>query len=502
VLLATDADLTSINTDLTTHENTDAKTAHPDGINQTDLTNHKAGLSQHSIAGVTGLQTALDAKANTADLGDSAAKDVGTGPGDVAAGDAPAAAVVAHDGLSTAHGNVLPTTAEKAAMTAANSPSGGNPFATMADAGGGLHADLTDTATDGHPGTTITIAAGVEDNAVSIAADGTLKDSGTTPGGGGGDGLHASLTDTDTDGHPGTVITIAAGVEDNAVSIAADGTLQDSGTPPGGTGTTNLTNTPGVSEVTVESSSGSNTSVLGATQSLAGVMSAVDKLAHDQQLPTMNEKAAMTAASSPDGLNPFQTADDPPSAHAASHGTGQSDELTPAAIAAATAAQGALATTAVQPGDALTDLSSGAATLNHVPLAGGDGSIDWGAAPGGGGGIQEGDSVVSLGSDPQGSIGAVGTGISVAIDLGMVAYGATMSQDATITFTDANAYTSADFELTIENTATFTPSFAMAGKTVYRPEGDLPWARATAFVIGFKLRGASLYYRAAPMVAA
>lgn len=52
----------------------------------------------------------------------------------------------------------------------------------------------------------------------------------------------------------------------------------------------------------------------------------------------------------------------------------------------ATAAQGALADTAVQPGDALTDLSSGAATAGHVPTANGSGGITWAAQTGGGGG--------------------------------------------------------------------------------------------------------------------
>ena len=52
----------------------------------------------------------------------------------------------------------------------------------------------------------------------------------------------------------------------------------------------------------------------------------------------------------------------------------------------ATSAQGALADTAVQPGDPLTDLSSGAATSGHVPKADGSGGIAWAAESGGGGG--------------------------------------------------------------------------------------------------------------------
>jgi len=51
----------------------------------------------------------------------------------------------------------------------------------------------------------------------------------------------------------------------------------------------------------------------------------------------------------------------------------------------ATAAQGALADTAVQPGDALTSLSSGVAASGHVPKADGSGGINWAAESGGGG---------------------------------------------------------------------------------------------------------------------
>lgn len=64
-------------------------------------------------------------------------------------------------------------------------------------------------------------------------------------------------------------------------------TYQYKGTPTnaweviGGSGTTNLSNTPSATEVTVESSSGSNTSIAGATDLLAGVLTAVDKAALD-----------------------------------------------------------------------------------------------------------------------------------------------------------------------------------------------------------------------------
>jgi hypothetical protein len=66
-------------------------------------------------------------------------------------------------------------------------------------------------------------------------------------------------------------------------------------------------------------------------------------------------------------------------------------EITDAGTAAAaattdfaTATQGATADTAVQPGDPLTDLSSGAAASGHVPKADGTGGIAWAAESGGG----------------------------------------------------------------------------------------------------------------------
>jgi hypothetical protein len=69
----------------------------------------------------------------------------------------------------------------------------------------------------------------------------------------------------------------------------------------------------------------------------------------------------------------------------------------------ATSAQGALADTSVQPGDPLTDLSSGLATSGHVPKADGTGGIAWAAESGGGGGgiaLADGLVVINHGSDP------------------------------------------------------------------------------------------------------
>ena len=156
--LAPQSAVDAVQANLTSHEGTNAGTAHPDGVTLTDLNNHKSAANQHPIGGVTGLQAALDAKANTADLGTAATRDVGTLSTQVAAGDAPANAVSAHE-TTFAHAN-LPTTAQKAAldanptlgganavagandlptadqqaaMDAASAPTGLNPFATSSD---------------------------------------------------------------------------------------------------------------------------------------------------------------------------------------------------------------------------------------------------------------------------------------------------------------------------------------------------------------------------------
>jgi len=102
----------------------------------------------------------------------------------------------------------------------------------------------------------------------------------------------------------------------------------------------------------------------------------------------------------------------PPSAHAASHAAAGSDPVTPAAIGAATAAQGALADSAVQPGDDVSTLGSGAAAAGDVPKADGAGNVAWGPESGGGAssplttkgdlwGFDTGDARLPVGTDGQ-----------------------------------------------------------------------------------------------------
>ena len=85
--------------------------------------------------------------------------------------------------------------------------------------------------------------------------------------------------------------------------------------------------------------------------------------------------AASHGAGQPDEITPASigaAADGAaPAAHAASHGAGQPDEITPASIGAATAAQGAKADTAVQPDDLATVATTGAyGDLSGLPTLG------------------------------------------------------------------------------------------------------------------------------------
>ena len=61
------------------------------------------------------------------------------------------------------------------------------------------------------------------------------------------------------------------------ITVDENGRITAASSGSGGAGATNLSNTPGASSVEIESSSGTNTTVAGATTSLAGVMTGADK---------------------------------------------------------------------------------------------------------------------------------------------------------------------------------------------------------------------------------
>ena len=126
------------------------------------------------------------------------------------------------------------------------------------------------------------------------------------------------------------------------------------------------------------------------------VQDALAGLATDQDLTdhasdatlhlTASQNDAIDAAQNPSGANPLLTTSagdaaykgigDPPALHAASHAAGQADAVTPAAIGAATTAQGAKADTALQPGDEVTELKATGATNGHVVTSdGADGLV-------------------------------------------------------------------------------------------------------------------------------
>ena len=178
--LATDADVTAVAADLTAHEGTGAGTAHPDGVTATDLATHAGGLNGTTAHVSSANRTAWDAKVDTGDLGNSAGLDIGTTAGTVAEGNRPADVVTAHE--STYDHTDIPTANQKAGLDG-NAGSGADPYAVesqiITD-----HSGLTGRDTLGaHLGSSIQISGGVANNAVAIAADGSLVDSGEVPGG-------------------------------------------------------------------------------------------------------------------------------------------------------------------------------------------------------------------------------------------------------------------------------------------------------------------------------
>ena len=427
---------------------------------------------------------------------------------------------------------------------------GGNPGLPAVDGsqltgiggGSGLHADLTDLATSGHPGSVISVT-GTTGNAVVISAGGVLEDGGTPPGGSGttnlsntpsatevtvesssgtntsivaataviagvltaadkskldgiadgaevnavdsvagktgavtlvaadvtdlgtaatrnapaagdaasdevvlgndsrlgaGSGLHADLTDLATSGHPGTVITVT-GTAGNAVAIHTDGTLIDSGTPPGGSGTTNLTNTPSAIEVTIESSSGSDTSVVAATAVIAGVMTAADK----SKLDGIAAGAEVNVVDSVAGKT------------------------------------GAVTLVAAD----VTDL--GTAATRDVPAAGDAGATEvvlgndsrlggtyWG----------DGSTIADWGLTPQ-NLGSISGAQAVDLQSGRAIY-ATQTAVTNFTFSDTGGHASTSWMLYLAGG--YTPTFAYTGKTLRGPKTP-DWSDSTIYLVFFQL---------------
>lgn len=161
---ATNTALAGVAQDLTDHEAATGSAAHTGMLVTADMDAHKSAANQHQISGVEGLQAALNAKpdepandgnpklrttsggtSSWTDSGGAAILDVGTGSGDVAAGDA-----VPNHETTYAHAN-LPSTSQKQAMDAATpTPGSGNPFVTQDGLGVGtdqfVGADDTDVA--------------------------------------------------------------------------------------------------------------------------------------------------------------------------------------------------------------------------------------------------------------------------------------------------------------------------------------------------------------------
>lgn len=122
----------------------------------------------------------------------------------------------------------------------------------------------------------------------------------------------------------------------------------------------------------------------------------------------------------------------------------------------ATTAQGALADSAVQPGDDITDLGSGEATDGYVATADGSGGIAWEAPTGGGGGG-------GSGASTHVAIAANTTLIDAHLGQTLVYAG---SDDITITFDDA---LTDGFQCSVMNVGTGTITFAVEGTDTLTP---------------------------------
>lgn len=178
--LATVGSVTGVAQDLAAHESSTGTSAHTGMALQSDIDTHAGGLNGTAAHVSSANRDAWDAKVDIGDLGNSAGLDIGTTAGTVAEGNRPADVVTAHN--STYDHTDIPTANQKAGLDG-NAGSGADPYAVesqiITD-----HSGLTGRdALGAHLGSSIQISGGVANNAVAIAADGSLVDSGEVPGG-------------------------------------------------------------------------------------------------------------------------------------------------------------------------------------------------------------------------------------------------------------------------------------------------------------------------------
>lgn len=317
--------------------------------------------------------------------------------------------------------------------------------------GSGLHADLTDTATDGHPGTVITIAAGVQGNAVSIAADGSLQDSGVPPGGATDLGTtYTATTFTITSSSGQNTPVEQAGTGGNAGAMSGADKSKLDGIEAGAQANvgTDLTNSPGAIAVTVESSTGANTSLPAATQTLAGVLSGADKA----KLDGVATGAEVNTVDAVNGSN--------------------SITVSPTTGTPVVGLQG----DAASPGNSKYWGTSGAGVKGFHDL------------PAGGGGDIDGSQVIDWDDARQAIVGSGGETFD--LDVGHF-FSGTLTASETINFTSTrgHAYTSWDVILA---TGGFTPTFQFGGVSVTLPKDYSVSADAT-YWFTFRKNGAAVY---------
>ena len=435
------SEVAAVQANLDTHTSTGAGTAHPDGVTATELSNHKSGANEHPISSVTGLQTALDAKEDIANLGDAAYKNTGTLNTQVAAGDAPAAAVTGHE-TTFAHAN-LPSASQKAALNANPKLSGADAVAALSDipAGGStLHADLTDTDSDGHPGTVINIAGGVQGNAVSIAADGTLRDAGIPPGGGGGGG-----TQKGTPFVNGDLLAVQ--------SSAGDGIVQSVGFAPSDVARLSVSNTFANAKQVFQSAAAVGFDIY--------------------QTGTTGQKGRWVVQSS-SGLLVLRSTND----------AGSSVEANPELRIGHgnNADKGAVMGTATFQGYATLNAENGLYDGGNRVYSAGN------PPPGGGGGWDDGSTITDWGDTGQTITGSGAQTLD--LDNGHFASG-TLTASKTITFESTAAHGNTSWDVILASGG-FTPTWAFTGATVHLPDGYTVSADAT-YWFTFRKVGTDVY---------